>query len=711
MNLKICSFLLTLLAFESAFSAANGQQSNIANDASNASLERRLDGVERSVSEKLDANEKLIQARIDQVTAISSSLEISRKSIDWWLSLIGVVFTGGGLLLAAVPYFVIRGQRKDFEQEFAQAKSYLGEIENMRNKADSALKEIVRSDDPKSEKAAAQDKLAKQAKTSPLALLAERAMALEKEGDWEGAAIRWESITDAQSDNPRAWFNLGYALSQAAKADSETSIKSLETAIHAYRKVLELQPDHEAALSNLGFALSNLAQKLPEQFAKDRFVEANAIFSKICEKSPSDQGAWKRWGLHLGAQARKLDTREQHSLYEAAEQKFSVAHNLNPSDPDTLYSWGLVLGDQSTQVDGEERLKKLAAAEEKFLHAAGLNPDDFNSWYMLAITSSSICQNISGSERIEKQSEIENAFNNALRIRQDSLEAILGLARFFGGEAAICKGLSDLQRINYYEKAIALLDRALIQAPRNVDALRLKGAGVAGLIPLYPEEKARSLLPELNNVYNKYVELDPNPPAARKIFASALVTVSMTLPVGSDDRCNLIGLALDQFSEASKINPNDDSIWFLWGSLLTRLAKDAPIKDKGKAYEEAIDKLERSIRIATDNKKAWAMQAQALFEYWRHVPGQVDLLYRAETALKNSIGQDGIDSSTYNLACIAALSGKSDEARDWLAMAVSSRNPPKLSLLETDTDLDSLRHFDWFKSMLNGVRSTLSSTI
>jgi hypothetical protein len=58
-------------------------------------------------------------------------------------------------------------------------------------------------------------------------------------------------------------------------------------------------------------------------------------------------------------------------------------------------------------------------------------------------------------------------------------------------------------------------------------------------------------------------------------------------------------------------------------------------------------------------------------------------------------------SGAYNLACIASLSGDFQECEKWLNKANEAKTLPKKEDLETDKDLDPVRHEPWFRKFLD----------
>ncbi|HOH30554.1 MAG TPA: hypothetical protein PLC40_12830, partial [Candidatus Hydrogenedentes bacterium] len=70
-------------------------------------------------------------------------------------------------------------------------------------------------------------------------------------------------------------------------------------------------------------------------------------------------------------------------------------------------------------------------------------------------------------------------------------------------------------------------------------------------------------------------------------------------------------------------------------------------------------------------------------------------LEKAEHAFSRNLKQ-----AAYNCACYAALLGKVDECRQWLARAEAERSLPPLEHMQTDKDLDGVRETVWFRDLV-----------
>ena len=57
-------------------------------------------------------------------------------------------------------------------------------------------------------------------------------------------------------------------------------------------------------------------------------------------------------------------------------------------------------------------------------------------------------------------------------------------------------------------------------------------------------------------------------------------------------------------------------------------------------------------------------------------------------------------SEAYNLACIFALLGRTEDCRHWLERAKERKTLPSRLHMQTDTDMDPVRDLPWFTDIL-----------
>jgi hypothetical protein len=60
-------------------------------------------------------------------------------------------------------------------------------------------------------------------------------------------------------------------------------------------------------------------------------------------------------------------------------------------------------------------------------------------------------------------------------------------------------------------------------------------------------------------------------------------------------------------------------------------------------------------------------------------------------------------SGSYNLACLSALRGDLESCRKWLEKARELKTLPSLPILQSDSDLDSVRSQPWFQDLLKSL--------
>lgn len=387
-----------------------------------------MDMIERDVSAQLDAQEKLMQAKVDQATAIARTLENGQKEVDWWLTWIGVFFTVigfiVGVVLAVIPYLATRSQRKDIERDLEESKKYLAEIKRIHSDANRFMNNLPQPDMPQREQDAIQRRLAKEAKSSPLAKLAEKAMALAKVEDWEASAGRWEAITDAQPDNIPAWMNLGYAKAKAGQRSQDRQAVLFKAAADAYAESVRLDPDNPKANYNLANALTDWARQLTEAERPAKFAEAAEKYAEAVRLDPKKDNAWNNWALLLFDWAQDLPEQERPAKYTEAIAKFEEALRLKPDKENAWAAWGLTLLKWAQVLPREEQPDKLAEASDKYAKAVRLNPEHDKTWELWGLTLLTWARLLDGPERLLKYSEAVEKFAKAIQFGPDGHDAL-----------------------------------------------------------------------------------------------------------------------------------------------------------------------------------------------------------------------------------------------------------------------------------------------
>ena len=116
---------------------------------------------------------------------------------------------------------------------------------------------------------------------------------------------------------------------------------------------------------------------------------------------------------------------------------------------------------------------------------------------------------------------------------------------------------------------------------------------------------------------------------------------------------------------------------------------------------EAGKKFAKAVQIKPDYHEAYNGWGHALLQWARALPSVEQSLKLAEAREKLlRAEQYAVGTGSYDLACVAALSGDTQEAQRWLENCRVHKPLPECDHLRTDEDLDSLRSLDWFVAML-----------
>ena len=191
------------------------------------------------------------QSRINELRR--EILDDRAKYIDRWLSVIGIVLTFFGVVIAIAGIWAF-GRFRKIE---AEAKNTLEEIKKTRDKSLDIYQDLTAEVAAKNPAEANQ--AVKDTRENPEASLTEKAIAdavsLQQQGKRDDAIEKWRAIAHVVegSDNDfaaRAWFSVGYL---ALDEDPKGSVLANDRAIR-------LKPDLDGAYINRGNARQKLEQ-------------------------------------------------------------------------------------------------------------------------------------------------------------------------------------------------------------------------------------------------------------------------------------------------------------------------------------------------------------------------------------------------------------------------------------------------------------------
>jgi tetratricopeptide (TPR) repeat protein len=203
----------------------------------------------------------------------------------------------------------------------------------------------------------------------------------------------------------------------------------------------------------------------------------------------------------------------------------------------------------------------------------------------------------------------------------------------------------------------------------------------------YVYSMQKKLEPAINS-YKKSIEKDPTHSDSYTNLGLALIYS------GKPDE----GLPL--FEKAVKLEPDSYNAYYNWGNALLDLAMSKQSEEADKLFSQAVEKYQKATEIKPDMEEAYSNWGGSLMELAKHKTGkqQQELFERAKIILLK-IESIKPSSSSYNLACIAALQNQKDECKKWLKTGEQFGNLPTREEAEKDDDLKSVREEDWFKQI------------
>jgi len=163
----------------------------------------------------------------------------------------------------------------------------------------------------------------------------------------------------------------------------------------------------------------------------------------------------------------------------------------------------------------------------------------------------------------------------------------------------------------------------------------------------------------------------------------------------------LFALAGEKYEAALQIKPDMHDALSNWGAALSEHAKQKTDVQADRLFALAGEKYEAALRIKPDKHEVLSNWGAALSEHAKQKTG-VDADRLFALAIEKLQFAEAIvqGSGSYNLACLNALKGHSDESRKWLLISLEQGQLPSNQHLLADPDLESVREVDWFQDLL-----------
>lgn len=146
--------------------------------------------------------------------------------------------------------------------------------------------------------------------------------------------------------------------------------------------------------------------------------------------------------------------------------------------------------------------------------------------------------------------------------------------------------------------------------------------------------------------------------------------------------------AFTKYSKAIEIKPNKHEAYYNWGTSLSKLSKTKIGKEAEELVKESIEKFKKAVEIKPDFNQVYYNWGHTLLNIAKiNSDKKAVLLEEAEKLLNISREQGG---KKYNLACLYALTDRTDKAFEFLEAALKDKELT-FDYVEKDDDWNGLR--------------------
>lgn len=316
-------------------------------------------------SEAASSVAKTIEGEKQAIEVAKDTLEVGRKSVDWWLSNIGVLMAILGAVLAAasigIPYVMGLKRKAEWEEKLEQLTLKLQEAEAAQQKAETAQQQAEShateietllqharektSRIPKADEITVQiseeviEKLRAE-KPSQVVKLIEHALDAHSSDNWEKARPLWQLLSQIESNDSNVWFNYGRSLQGCGADFNEAAINAygnsllLEDDVITYSNIIVCYKSKVDSISPLGEGVRIIIEQ-----ARDALHKGSAISSEYPDIFYNFAVFQHRLSLFFLKNKNNAE-----SLEKAIEAKkyFEIAIDKEPSDILYLFKFGML---------------------------------------------------------------------------------------------------------------------------------------------------------------------------------------------------------------------------------------------------------------------------------------------------------------------------------------------------------------------------------
>jgi len=168
----------------------------------------------------------------------------------------------------------------------------------------------------------------------------------------------------------------------------------------------------------------------------------------------------------------------------------------------------------------------------------------------------------------------------------------------------------------------------------------------------------------------------------------------------------LFAAAIEKYQAALAIKPDMHQALDNWGAALYKQAETKNGTEADELFAAAIEKYQAALAIKPDMHQALNSWGATLLNQARTKSGaEADELYRLAAEKLSRAEALAPGHVAYNLACLAAVRDRQEEALSWLVKARAAGTLPERTQLDRDPDLDGIRDTDRFQAFLASLEA------
>jgi tetratricopeptide (TPR) repeat protein len=554
------------------------------------------------------------------------------------------------------------------------------------------------------------------------------------------AAKKYETACEIYSDNPRAFFQWGFALMEQAQQTRGPSAEKLFTlAEEKFLKVVQLDPDSYDAWHQLGVSCFERGQLGEEKLAETMFQKARQYFQSALSIREDLPESLFGLGNSMERQAGWVKGGSAVQLFAQAMENFRLGLKIQPDHYEALASWGHILMKMANNMDYEEGDALLAEAQEKFISAIHIKADFYSAhaslgrvyWMRGARWNVDNAENFF-SHAIEK-------FESALALNGELPEALFGW-----GSVLFSLGMKNKgeKASRYMEQAVGKYKMVLAIEPKNCAALFSWGNALSFLANNTDPQEAEIIFSQASTKYQEVLTLAPEHSQALTQWGNVFLNLSR---IKKGKETMFLDQAAEKFKAALAIDPQNAEALSQWGTILFQMAQRKDFPDTARLLKMAEEKFQASLEIKpanaeTYNSLGWiltqnAIQSEdkgrdALFSRagenfqsaielqselsQAHINWGVALMEQAKTKrgihvhpflanAKKKLQQGeslAPGSGSYQLARLLALLANESGCKEWLEKSKILGALPHHDIWMHEPDFDNVRESKWFKTLI-----------